>query len=300
MSDPVPAGASTRPPPLGPEQRRRLPNLVVIGAGKSGTTSLHEYLDAHPEVRMSRPKELRFFVEPDCFSRLDAYLRRFDPAAEVRGESSPAYTEYPRHPGVAERMHSLIPDARLIYVVRDPLERVVAHWAENAATLDEYRSFDEAMRDLDPARNQYVCGSLYATQLRRYLDLYPADQILVLDQRDLREERRRALREVFAFVGVREDFWSPAFEVESNVRSRPRRGTRLAERLRHSAPGRVGHALPERIRVPAGRVAQRVLTRPVGRPEPDAELRRRLLEVLAPEAAELRRLTGLPLDHWSV
>ena len=280
--------------------RARLPNVIVIGAGKSGTTSLHEYLDEHPQVGMSKLKELRFFVEPDCLDHVDSYLRRFDPAFPVRGESSPAYTEFPRHPGVPERMHELIPDARLIYVVRDPIERVVAHWAENVATLDEYRSFEEAMADLDPLANQYVCGSLYATQLRRFLARYPREQILVLDQRDLRHSRRETMRRVFGFLGVDASFWSPELMREANVRDQPSAGTRLAERLRYSPVGRAAHRLPDSIRLPAGRLARRLLTRPIERPEPDPALRARLVEILAPEAEGLRELTGLPLSHWSV
>src|SRR3954453_13232385 len=81
-----------------------LPNLVVVGAQKCGTSGLHYYLGLHPEISMSRPKELNFFIEERNFSRgVDWYRRHFGPAARVGGESSPKYTAYPQHEGLPER-----------------------------------------------------------------------------------------------------------------------------------------------------------------------------------------------------
>src|SRR4051812_3312851 len=106
-----------------------LPNLIVIGAKKSGTTSLYVYLDAHPEISMTRDKELNFFVEERNWSRgLGWYGEQFDAGAPVRGEASPYYTALPHHRGVPERMASVIPDARLVYMVRDPIARLLSHY----------------------------------------------------------------------------------------------------------------------------------------------------------------------------
>ena len=96
-----------------------LPTVIVIGAAKCGTTSVHEYLDDHPEVAMSAEKELNFFVEEKNWPRGIAwYESQFDPDAPVRGESSPTYTAYPEYHGVPERIRSVVPDAKLIYLVR--------------------------------------------------------------------------------------------------------------------------------------------------------------------------------------
>src|SRR5213078_5271544 len=82
-----------------------LPSLVVIGAQKCGTSGLHYYLSLHPEVSMSRPKELNFFIVERNWPRgTEWYAAHFEPRANVRGESSPNYTAYPQHQGVAERM----------------------------------------------------------------------------------------------------------------------------------------------------------------------------------------------------
>ena len=89
--------------------RGALPNLVVIGGLKCGTTSVHHYLNLHPEVEMSRPKELNFFVsELNWTLGQEWYASHFSGRASVRGESSPHYTNRPRFDGVAERMRSLL------------------------------------------------------------------------------------------------------------------------------------------------------------------------------------------------
>src|ERR687894_2292944 len=82
----------------GDPARHALPNLIVIGAQKCGTSVLHYYLSLHPEVSMSRPKELNFFIEERNWPRgLDWYKSQFDGDARVRGEASPNYTAYPQH-----------------------------------------------------------------------------------------------------------------------------------------------------------------------------------------------------------
>src|ERR671918_3082855 len=99
-------------------RRGALPNLIVVGGLKCGTTSLHHYLSLHPEVSMSRPKELNFFVaELNSDLGPEWYASHFDRDAPVRGETSPHYTNLPRFAGVAERMCSVAPEARLVYMV---------------------------------------------------------------------------------------------------------------------------------------------------------------------------------------
>src|SRR5262245_43211435 len=104
-----------------------LPNLIVIGAGKCGTTSLHLYLGLHPEISMTQQKELNFFVAELNWRRgLGWYEEQFREGTPVRGESSVAYSEYPQRQGVPERMAALVPDVNIVYCVRDPFERMVS------------------------------------------------------------------------------------------------------------------------------------------------------------------------------
>ena len=196
------------------------PNLLVIGAAKCGTTSLHEYLSAHPEIEMSRDKELDFFVEEKNWNRgLEWYEAQFGDAP-VRGESSVSYAAFPEYDGVPERIARVLPDARLIYLVRDPVERVVSHFFHHSirypgGSFDELPSSDLGRRLADVSR--------YWTQLSRYLDRFPAERILVVDSDELRARRRETLQQIFAFVGADPGFRTWSFRRKHNVKTGRRR-----------------------------------------------------------------------------
>jgi hypothetical protein len=181
-----------------------LPNLIVIGAAKCGTSSLHCYLDQHPEIAMSKEKEISFFATPDYFAKGVAwYESHFDSNAAVRGESSTNYTKQPQCTGMAERIHSLLPEVRLIYIVRNPIDRIVSHWIENYSHGRESRPFEKALANVN--ESHYVNCTRYAMQLRPYLDLYPRENLLILEQAKLLTEPEQTLRRVYRFLGVEEN-----------------------------------------------------------------------------------------------
>ena len=174
-----------------PRRRRRhaaLPNLIIIGGLKCGTTSIHHYLGLHPEIQMSKPKELNFFVEELNWDLgLDWYRGRFDDRFPVRGESSPHYTNHPRFTGVAERIHEHIPDAKLIYMVRDPISRILSHWRHAVGAGYETRPMEEALARGDQT---YVTRSRYWMQLQPYLEHFDRSQIEVITQEELQSRPR--------------------------------------------------------------------------------------------------------------
>jgi hypothetical protein len=273
-----------------------LPNLVVIGAQKCGTSGLHYYLSLHPEISMSRPKELNYFIEERNWPRgVDWYRRHFDPRARVRGESSPNYTAYPQHEGVPKRMHSLLPDARLIYLVRDPLERIAAHWVHNYAKRRERGDLRET---LTHPQTSYVERSRYAMQLERFLELYDRDRVLVIEQQDLRRDREATLRSVFEFVGVDAGFTHPRFSDERHQTSRKMRSSRLALRLERASRSRGGKVLPSSVWL--GLDAMLPLRRPIPRPDVRGALGPDELGKLRADAERLRELTGRDFENWSI
>ena len=279
-----------------PAQAGALPNLVVIGAQKCGTSGLHYYLGLHPEVSMSKPKELNFFIEERNWPRgADWYKRQFDARARVRGEASPNYTAYPQHMGVPERMFSVLPDARLIYVVRDPLERIAAHWVHNFA---KRREKGDLASTLTHRNTSYVVRSQYAMQLQQFLRHFPPEQILVIDQADLRDDRDATLRRVFEFAGVDADFTHPRFHQERHQTARKTRATRLAIRLDRLNRGRAGKVLPRNLWLALDELLP--LRRPIERPDVHGALDDEVLRVLREDAERLRELTGRDFAGWSI
>jgi hypothetical protein len=190
-----------------------LPQVIVIGAMKCATSAVHEYLDAHPDISMSSTKELNFFNGPEMpphddehrwwitgqwHRGVDWYQEQFDPRASVRGESSPAYTS-PDHPDVPARMATVVPRVRLVYLVRDPVERAVSQWSHHRRDGSEERPVEEAL--LDP-ESQYLARSRYHERVAHFLSRFQADQLLVVVQERLLRRRNRELARIYQHVGV--------------------------------------------------------------------------------------------------
>jgi hypothetical protein len=276
-----------------------LPTFFIIGAGKCGTTALHTYLDQHPEIEMTAHKEVHFFLGPDWRRRITAYAREFRGDTPQRGDASPGYTVFPRHADTPERIREEVPEARLIYLVRDPVDRAIAQYAQHVINHVEDRPPAEAL-DPGDADNDYLCISSYAAQLDNYLRVFPRERLLVIDQRELLEERRVTLRRTFAFLGVDAGFWTDAFDAVHNVRGADNvRVWGPAHRLQLALAGSsVGRLVPRGLRQTARRMLRR--TGETVAPEITPELRERMAARLAPEADRLRALAGLTFSHWSV
>lgn len=287
------------------ERRRRraeregaLPNLIVIGGLKCGTTSLHHYLALHPQIAMSRPKELNFFVaELNWELGPQWYASHFERAAPVRGESSPHYTNLPRFAGVAERMRETLgEDVRIVYMVRDPIERILSHYLHNVGAGYEARPIEEALAD---AQSSYIARTRYAMQVRPFIDAFGAERVLVVANEDLAGEREATVRWVFEFCGVDARFTSPQFEREwetGSARAKEGGGFRLMDRAVR-LPGlraldRNFDRLPESLRWIVERLVHDPGSGPAAKPEVPAALRERVEDELAGDHAELERLTG--------
>jgi hypothetical protein len=273
-----------------------LPNLIVIGGLKCGTTSLHHYLNLHPEIAMSRPKELNFFVaELNWELGLDWYRSHFAPDAPVRGETSPHYTNRPRFEGVAERMRATLgAEARVVYMVRQPIDRLLSHYLHNVGGGYEQRELTEAVADPGSA---YVQRGLYALQLEPYLEQFGDDRVLVVGREELADDRDATVRRVFGFAGVEPGFSSPEFDREWETGSgKGSGGFRLMDRAVR-LPGlraldRNFDRLPERIRWLVERLVHDPGSGEAAKPELAPELREGLAARFRDDVTRLESLVG--------
>lgn len=277
------------------EGQGALPNLIVIGGLKCGTTSLHHYLNLHPAVGMSRPKELNFFVDELNWELGTAWYRAHFPADRaIRGETSPHYTNRPRFEGVAERMRETIgSDARVIYMVRHPLDRLLSHYLHNVGGGYEERELSDAATE----QSSYVQRSRYAFQLEPYLEAFGPDRVLVVSREELGRERDATVRRVFAFAGVDEGFTSPEFDREWETGSgKGSGGYRVMDRAVRM-PGlraldRNFDRLPERMRWVVERLVHDPGSGEAPKPQLEPELRKRLVAIFHPDVASLEATVG--------
>jgi hypothetical protein len=203
-------------------------DFIVIGAQKAGTSSLWQHLSSHPQLHLPRSKEAPFFSHDQPFGRgLEWYLEEFfgeAPSNAQWGTVTPHYmmgTEDADVPEIARRIRAAVPEARLIAVLRDPVERALSHHRMARFRGLEQRAFDAAARDalvpeaLERARRRptettsYIVQGEYARSLEAYLGVFPRDRLHVALTADLAEDPLATMRSIFAFLGVEADHHPP-------------------------------------------------------------------------------------------
>lgn len=208
----------------------KLPHFVIIGAMKSATSTLHEQLALQAGIFMSDPKEPCYFSDDPMFERgLDWYAALFadSDADELRGESSTHYAKLPDHPHTVERMQGLLPDVKIIYVMRHPVDRLVSHYIH----LWTEREVDVPIDDAIDQKPQLVNYSRYAMQLEPYVEAFGRDRILPVFFDHLRTHPQQALETVCRFIGYDGDvIWNEA--TLSNVSAERLRRSKFREAVR--------------------------------------------------------------------
>ena len=256
-----------------------LPNLIIPGAGKAGTSTLYAHLNSHPQVCMSVPKEPHFFADSNYFAKGFAkYQELFTRSADVIGEASTSYLHFPH---VIERIKTLPVLPKFIILLRNPIDRVASHYFWLQSLGLECRSLLEAFEydakeEPDFARpvggrkfRYYKAESLYGRYVPRYIEAFGRDQVLILTTEDLRDQPSAVLQECTDFLGI-DPFFSVAPRWENRTQSNP-------------APGGIG-ADPKHNSSSAERLT-------LGD-------RQYLQAIFSPDISQLRSVTGISFSQW--
>jgi len=178
----------------------KTPDFIIIGAMKSATSSLHVQLASQPGIFMSVTKEPNFFSDDDQYRRgVNWYLSLFDHArkGDLCGESSTHYTKLPDHPETVPRMKALLPDVKLVYAMRHPVERLVSHyihqWSQDVIRCDINDALDRYPELINYGR--------YSYQLEPYFDAYGMAAVLPVFQAAVKKQSQRELERIARFVG---------------------------------------------------------------------------------------------------
>jgi len=295
----------------------QLPDFLVIGPPKAGTTSLYRYFKTHPEVYLSPIKEPRYFafagngpVDGGLHGnvrkvwRIEDYRRLFEARTTeaVAGEMSPQYLYSQHAPGA---IRTLIPDAKLIAILRDPAERAYSHYCHNrrdgrepladfAAALDaEEKRISEGWWASYHYRNQ----GYYTRQLKRYLGLFPREQMLILVFDDMVADCQGFLRRVCSYLGVDENHPFDTSERDNVTFGIPR--TFLLRRiLRSAAPAKraIRRTVPLKMRSSLFHWFSKLIWAP--KPEFQPALRAQLVSKFKPDILELQQIINRDLSPW--
>ncbi len=297
-----------------------LPNFLLIGAAKSGTSSVYMYLKQHPDIFMSPIKEPHYFSF-DTDSKLtkgpgdpiykavtdfNEYQRLFDGVTfeKAIGEASTSYLYRPEAPG---RIHDLLPDAKLIAILRDPAERAFSAYMHVVRDRRETsRDFAEALQREDTRKKDnwdpiwhFTSVSSYYEQLSRYVNLFNREQFRVFLYSDLIVDKRGTLREMFEFLGVDPDF-VPDSSVRFNVSGEQKsRGVEKLTQLIFNTPNPIRwlsrRLVPELWR---GNLTNWVRQRNLKRKPIPADIRVKLIDLFREDILKLQGLIDRDLSPW--
>src|SRR5262245_340058 len=206
-----------------------LPNFIGIGVAKAGTTSVSRYLEQHPQVFMCQIKATNYFGYEDArdwrwhdegdpplirnfpVKTFEEYGAMFaDGAGKVAiGEVSPQYI---RCPTAAQRIHERLPGAKLFVSLRNPAERAFSGFLMRTRRGEAVAGFHEELT----AQSSHVKEGFYYVRLKRYLDLFPREQVKIYLFEDFKKDAGRILTELFGFLGI-----DPSFKLDTSVRHNP-------------------------------------------------------------------------------
>jgi len=276
----------------------KLPTFLILGAQKSGTTTLHGALELHPQVFTAQPKELSFFNKEENFRKgIEWYARFFENWRDekVAGEGTPSYLWDERVPA---RIKRFLPDAKFIVLLRNPVTRAYSAYWYAYIGGGETLSFEKAL-EMEPQRaklgdairgfSSYVDRGHYVRQLKRYFNLLNRNQFLILIFEEYVRNPRTTLKQVSDFLEIdcTEDYLDKAINVKQNVSRVPR-----SRQVHRMVPFLLGnfHFL--------GRVVRYLNLKPGKYPPMKEQTCQKLQDIFRQEIIELEELLDRDLDIW--
>lgn len=183
------------------------PQFIIIGAAKSGTTTLYQYLCRHPQIFMSTPKEPDFFSVDAHYDRgMDWYESLFSQAKpdQICGEASTTYSRLQQYPHTVERLVKALPEVKLIYIMRHPVDRAYSFYihrfkgARHKPELAVEKTFEETI----VKQSEFIDSSFYFYQIEQYLKFYPRESFLFLPMEDLIQRPHETICQILTFIGA--------------------------------------------------------------------------------------------------
>ena len=278
--------------------QRSIPSAVIIGAMKASTTTLFNALSKHSEIYGSLEKEPNFFAsnESNGMKNWGEYQSLFSGKTErhkVTIEASPEYTRWPQNANAAKRMRENLGDPKLIYVLRDPVERTISHYFHSYA-----RSFYKRGTNITQAIQSdpiLLSTSRYASQLDLYDAEFGEGGVLIITAEHLRENPEKVLTQVAQYLSVDPAEFIGVQLDAANTRDQMSASVQLG---RISGRSQKIKALSKKIPAPIKSALKNLMPTVASGPTPTSEEKELVLEKLRTDVFRLRERLGTLIDHW--
>lgn len=281
----------------------KLPDFMIIGAGKCGTTSLFNYLNQHPQIYLCSQKETYYFIPEPNRSNLkqwgaicdfDSYQSLFKDAPEknIVGEIS---TVYYKNPNSAQLIYEVLPEVKILAILRDPAHRAFSNYQMYVRNGNEKQSF----RKIIEPNHRYIKPGFYYKELIRYYEIFPAEQIKILFYEDLCKQPVEFIQDIFSFIGVDYSF-VPDMSKKGRQGGLPK-NMAVNSLLTNKNPLRTMAANVLKFFFPSN-VRQNIRSSLIKRNTYKAKLnqsdRQKLIELYRDDILKLQELTGRDLSGW--
>lgn len=288
-----------------------LPNFICPGAQKAGTSSLHDILIQHPSIYLPPQKETKFFQDDTLYRKgIEFYKREFFSGwsgQKAIGEVDPSYLFFEYVP--ARLRKELGGDIKLLFMLRDPVKRALSQYYQARRVGSERESFEKAVTDvtsgkldstLSTIRRRYITRGFYATQIKRYLELFPKENMFfILFETDFLKNREVTFERIMDFLGVER------VVLDVDIRSNP---ASMSRSLRMKQFMNAQNSFKETVRalIPSKNLREKIRSlvtelneQRLEKIELDPALRKQLLDrYFIGEIKDLEKILGMDLSIW--
>jgi len=274
---------------------------MIIGAQKCGTTTLAEILSSHPDICFSQVKEPHFFSKSqDWQEDIKSYKDLYSPkSTQICGEASTTYTCYPEfNKNIWQSLYSFNAKLKLIYIMRDPVSRIVSHYMHNYVRGYTSEPIEEAVLS-DPT---YINRTRYFIQVKPYIDIFGRGQVLLLTLEEFIENKKNTLAKIANFLDINFDFSDSSISVHKNDTIKETKSTIGVEDFARSKMiNNLKPFVPNALRKSIYSTLQTLTQRKIhSKPSISVELNEAIVNLLALDILEVEKLIGRDLVEWTL
>lgn len=274
-------------------------SFVVIGAMKAGTTSLYSYLAKHPELSLPyTEKEVNFFNNEKHWDMgANWYVENFRENDLKRGEVNPNYAMFPRCQVVPERLYQFSPNIKIIYILRDPIERLRSHIHHNYIKGLEDRSIEEILSDQSDSL-WYISYSKYFYQLEKYLKFFSKEQIFITTLEDLSSDPIATMNSIFEFLDIKKNLLPEACFRKNHDSNEKVKAGKMLELLRKTPLIKIYQSLKPILPINVHIGTKRLLGKHFEKPILNESQILYLKNIFHDDVVNLKKTMGNNFDHW--
>ncbi|MBT8267355.1 MAG: sulfotransferase domain-containing protein [Bacteroidia bacterium] len=262
-------------------------DFLIIGAARSGTTSLSQILDAHPDIGFCSIKEPQFFCKEDWREHLDDYHSLFKTKSDIYGEGSTNYSKFPSfNPNIHADIYEYNPKMKLIYIMRHPIERIISHYKFSVE-----RGYTNSQIDEEVLSNPiYLNTSKYFFQIHPYIERFGLANIKLILLEDFKKDPRKTMQAVFSFLGVR------AFDFSNKLVHSNSSDTGSISHKKYDHPKSLVEKFLKGIHILFRKLAPKTST---DHTTLSQDSKTKLIEQLKGDITRLEGLLNRDLSHWT-